>query len=252
MRYGGHSGDNFNYRVYGKYFNRDDSFHANNNDFDAWQMGQSGFRTDSDLNPQDHLTIQGDLYKGETGSELTNAQYAPPYSQTLQQNADVFGANLLGRWKHTVGFENGHVAAMVLRPHRPNRADLAQQSLSLNCGIRRISIFSIASRWLGHQELTWGFEYRATSDRIDSIPTIVFDPNDRDDNLATAFIQDQVAIVPDRPASADLRNESRAQRFQRLGRGTLGTSRLDADREANRLDGHFARRPQLLRKWTKT
>ena len=46
FREGGEIGKSLNYRVYGMGFADDPEFHSNHNEFDAWQLGQAGFRTD--------------------------------------------------------------------------------------------------------------------------------------------------------------------------------------------------------------
>src|SRR5882672_6589590 len=48
VRYGGRRGQNFDYRIYGKGFSRGPEFHPDHNQFDAWEMGQAGFRMDWD------------------------------------------------------------------------------------------------------------------------------------------------------------------------------------------------------------
>src|ERR1051325_122792 len=60
-RYGGKLGDDFYYRVYAKYFNRDGEF-TPGSESDGWQMGRTGFRTDWDVTKRDRLTFQGDYY----------------------------------------------------------------------------------------------------------------------------------------------------------------------------------------------
>ena len=44
--------------------------------------------------------------------------------------------------------------------------------------------------------VTWGAGYRVTSGRITAIATSVFDPPRRTDNLFSAFVQDEFALVP--------------------------------------------------------
>jgi iron complex outermembrane receptor protein len=68
FRYGGKVGQDFSYRVYGKGFRRDAQFTPHVSDFDDWQMGQGGFRTDWDLRKTDHVTIQGDAIKEKADS----------------------------------------------------------------------------------------------------------------------------------------------------------------------------------------
>jgi len=192
LRYGGKLGSNATYRAYGEYFDRGPGYQAQGDHFDSWQMGQSGFRTDWDLNPHDSLTMQGDLYKGQTGEQITNATYAFPFQQTLAQNADVFGANLLGRWKREMSTTSD--LSLQWYYDRTNRTDLNFAELRDTLDLD----FQYRLGWLWNQELTWGAEYRFTSSRLDSVPTIVFDPDIRNDHLATFFLQNQVPLVVDK------------------------------------------------------
>src|SRR5579871_1204589 len=71
-RYGGKVGTSGTYRVYGDYFDEASSFHANNDNYDAWHLGQSGFRSDWDVSKEDQLTVQGDIYRGRAGEIAGN------------------------------------------------------------------------------------------------------------------------------------------------------------------------------------
>src|SRR6059036_1330209 len=65
VRYGGQLGTNAYYRIYAKYFNRDDTPLPNGVDGqDAWQLGQGGFRVDWYPGEGNQLTFQGDGYGG--------------------------------------------------------------------------------------------------------------------------------------------------------------------------------------------
>jgi len=71
VRYGGELGDGAFFRVYGKYFNRDDSALPSGVDAgDRFQMGQTGFRIDSSASTPDRVTVQGDLYDGTTNQSV--------------------------------------------------------------------------------------------------------------------------------------------------------------------------------------
>src|SRR5205085_479632 len=66
VRYGGKISDHAFFRVYGNYFNRDDSALPNGADAnDSWQMGRGGFRVDWDVSEQNLVTFQGDGYGGD-------------------------------------------------------------------------------------------------------------------------------------------------------------------------------------------
>jgi iron complex outermembrane recepter protein len=66
VRYGGHR-KNFDYRTYAMGFGQSPEFHLDGDNYDDWQMGQAGFRADSNLTDRDTVTFQGDVYKGNVG-----------------------------------------------------------------------------------------------------------------------------------------------------------------------------------------
>src|SRR3989449_1335528 len=106
-RYGAGNGKTFDYRIYGKAFTRGPEFHPNARQFDDWRMAQTGFRTDWDLYNRDTLTIQGDLYNGEAGQSVGITTYSAPYFTNVEQNAELVGGNLVGRWKRLLGTGSG-------------------------------------------------------------------------------------------------------------------------------------------------
>src|SRR6202040_1526626 len=65
VRFGGQLGPNAYFRVYGKYFDRDDSVLPNGQSAgDRFQMGQGGFRLDWKPQTDESLTLQSDVYDG--------------------------------------------------------------------------------------------------------------------------------------------------------------------------------------------
>src|SRR5258708_720987 len=88
VRYGGALAPGTQFRVYGKYFNRDSEILANGNSgSDAWRQGRGGFRVDSERSAQDRLTVQGDFYGGREEMQTRGTSH-------------VSGDNILGRWSH--------------------------------------------------------------------------------------------------------------------------------------------------------
>ena len=61
VRYGGAHGNNLNYRAYAMGFGQAPEFRTGGGNYDAWQLGRAGFRTDAQLTDHDTLTVQGDL-----------------------------------------------------------------------------------------------------------------------------------------------------------------------------------------------
>src|SRR5688572_155925 len=67
LRYGGETDGGVHYRVFGKYFDRDETAHLQTTEDDAWHMAHVGFRTDWDGAAADSFTVQGDAYAGKQG-----------------------------------------------------------------------------------------------------------------------------------------------------------------------------------------
>ena len=95
-RYGGKIGDDAYFRVYGKYFDRDDSALPGGGDAnDRWQMSRGGFRVDWQATEINHVTFQGDIYGGtakQTNIRLSPAAPFTPFPEDDQ--ADISGGNL--------------------------------------------------------------------------------------------------------------------------------------------------------------
>ena len=84
-RYGGEMSSGGHYRVYGQYFDRANTEHANGTSvFDDWNSGRIGFRADWGGTARG-FTLQGDAYREELDQ-------AAPSTQRIS------GVNLLARW----------------------------------------------------------------------------------------------------------------------------------------------------------
>lgn len=190
VRYGAGHGNNVDYRAYAMGFGRTPEFHSDGANYDAWQLGQAGFRTDSTLTDRDTLTVQGDLYKGNVGQQVAIGSYSPLAQLNVDGTEDVSGGNLLGRWRHVLGNTSDlQVQAYYDRTYR----------LGPQVGETRNTFdFDLLHHFVLEQrnEIIWGFGARwSPSDIIQTVPTVNFTPHHQDDNIYSAFVQDQIAIV---------------------------------------------------------
>lgn len=192
FRYGGGNGKGLNYRVYGKGFTRGPEFHSNGRNFDDWRMDQVGFRTDWSNGLRDTLTLQGDLYNGDAGGRLGIATYSPPFMQIVEQNAELSGGNLLGRWRRVLGNRSDiEVQAYYDRTNR-FQANFAEGRDTVDLDF--IHHLTLSRR----QDFIWGVGARWSSgDAVPVVPTVVFTPNRLTDKLYSAFVQDEIPIVGD-------------------------------------------------------
>lgn len=194
LRYGGQVSPDAHFRVYAKYFNRDASVLPDGQDADdRWHQGRGGFRFDWDASEQNLLTVQGDLYAGWNDQTFTRTA---PTSATndVADTYDVNGGNLLARWTHTISEESSwSVQAYYDRTYRDavifrETRDTADVDFQ-----HRFPILS----W---NDLIWGLGYRWTQDQTRETDNfdVSMDPADRSTQLFSAFVQDEIAIIPDR------------------------------------------------------
>lgn len=98
-RYGGWLNEKTSYRVYGKFFDRENfDKPAGGDAADDWHQGRGGFRMDMNVSATNKLTLQGDIYDGKSGEAVKYVSPAPPFLTFASTDAPVTGGNLLGRW----------------------------------------------------------------------------------------------------------------------------------------------------------
>ncbi len=191
-RFGGQTKSGVAYRTYAKLSERDAEFHPDADKFDGWHMAQAGFRADADPRLHDHLTLQGDLYDGKAGQRTVITTYTAPYIETVEEDAGLSGANLLGRWEHKVHETSDTTLQFYYdRTHR-DQPGFREDRDTFDLEFRHHLL--LASR----HELLWGAGYRLTSGATASVPTIEFFPANRTDDVWSAFAQDEIRIVPTR------------------------------------------------------
>lgn len=192
VRHGGRLSDATNYRAFGKFFQRSGFPVVGRSSSDAWQTGRAGFRIDSSAEDGRSLTIQGDLYRGLAGQRTAVTTYTAPYSQAIEGDAELSGGNLLSRLTRRTG-EHGEIAVQVYYD-RTRRAEPTFREIRDTVDIdlqHRVPA-------LGRQDLIWGVGYRLSSGDAHGVSTIGFTPPRRTDQLASAFLQSTVRLVPNR------------------------------------------------------
>jgi len=181
VRYGGKLAPGVDYRVYAKYFDRGDSVLPNGSAAgDAWRMGQTGFRLDSDAAEGTWLTLQGDFYDG---------------SVTRQGPEDIHmsGGNLLGRWTRTFD-DNSDMVAQVYydETYRKIPNSFTQSLNTYDFDFKyRLPIGKV-------NDFTWGLGYRLEDDDITNTPAEAFLPSQATEQTFNTFVQDEITLVDDR------------------------------------------------------
>ncbi len=193
LRYGAKLGQDIFSRVYVKYFDRDSGvFPSGEDGADEWDVLRAGFRMDWQGSGPDALTLQGDIYDGEAGVTIVTKSFDPYAPPTFDEDDSISGANLLSRWKHTVS-DTSEIALQVYydRTER-NGAILDQIHDTFDLDLQQQ--FALGKR----QEIVWGLGYRFVSDDIRNTFYGSWDPDSRDDDLYSGFVQDDITLIKDR------------------------------------------------------
>ncbi len=185
VRYGGQAGENGHYRVYGKAFRQDALPQGEaGEEFDDNTQGSVGFRTDFTPSDKDTVTISGDVYAGETGSQGTSL-IAPGTPDDYEYDEETMGANVIGRWDHRIDDRSSlGLQSYIDWAHRDtfnSKWDAFTFDLEFQ---HRISLIE-------HNELTWGLGYRRYNDDIEPSYETSFDPGDVGMNTFSGFVQDE-------------------------------------------------------------
>ena len=194
VEYGGAIKEKTNYRVFAHYLNYG-SLPAvgGGSGQDNWDLLHGGFRADSKISASDSLTVQGDLYTGQEGATIIHLfSVDPPVIGNLNVNNQLSGGNILGRWDHVFS----------------SRSDTTFQFYFDNYGrtgpasreTRNTIDFDFSHHWaLGSRhDVVWGGGYRQTWDQEIGTVDQAFNPPDASLHLFTLFVQDSIALLPDR------------------------------------------------------
>jgi iron complex outermembrane receptor protein len=193
IRYGGKISDDAFYRFYAKYADRDSQVLADGSDAnDDWDMFRTGYRVDYEASEQDTLMITGDLYDGNANTRYPNFSSTPPYSFVTPFENNLWGANILTQWNHTVS-ETEDWMVQFYFDHNDRESflfDHVEDVIDLE--------FQYHIQPFNRHDLIWGLGYRFVGDEVGQTPLISVLPQERDNHIFNAFIQDEIELIEDR------------------------------------------------------
>ncbi|MGE0158239.1 MAG: TonB-dependent receptor plug domain-containing protein [Gemmatimonadales bacterium] len=192
-RFGDAPTASFAYRVYGKYFDRDNEVLADGSQAtDSWKRTQFGFRSDATSASGDLFTLQGDLYDADLGSPTGG-------------RGDARGYNVLGRWTRTFSASSDlklqlywdFTHLMIPTPEQVLNGTPVAPAGTLEDDLDTYDVdFQHRFRLGGRATLVWGLGYRFTSNEIQSAPGLAFEPARLDRNLVHAFLENELSLSP--------------------------------------------------------
>ncbi|MFO7686059.1 MAG: TonB-dependent receptor [Desulfobacterales bacterium] len=210
LRYGGTLGRQTHYRAYGKFFNRGElgtvggssaDTDGNPQSSDDWRSGRAGFRLD--VAPENNLptagsnafALQGEAYSNRYDKEFERRSIlfptAPSGQGRQRDDSEALGFHLLGRWKHTLS-KDSETALQFYFDHAEKDYDPASGTVN-TADLDFQHRLNVAQ----YHDIVWGLQYRFISDDFRNSPNFTMDPQDLNQNLWSAFIQDQIRLAPD-------------------------------------------------------
>ncbi len=191
-RYGGGNDRNFSYRVYAKGSTTGPQYHFDDQQFDDNRRVQGGFRADWDITGHDSVTIQGDAYAGAAGESIRVNSLSAPSSTIVNENAELSGFNFLGRWKHILS--GGSDLQVQMYFDHVIRRQVNQAEYRDTYDVDLVHHIALGKR----HDFIWGLGARLSPAYLPAvIPAYVFTPDNRTDQLYSAFAQDEIALVPE-------------------------------------------------------
>ncbi len=192
-RYGAGT-DQLSYRIYGKGFTRAPQYHSDGRNFDDWRMGQIGFRADWAASLRDSLTFQGDAYGTIAGQKLVINRYSPPSNPAVEDNGNYSGANIGTTWRRKLA--SGSDLQLQVYYDRTDRQDLNYHEVRDTLDADFIHHIP-----LRRNDVIWGAGARISPSQFNqTVPTVDFLPHEQTYRIFSGFLQDEIAIVPDRLA----------------------------------------------------
>jgi iron complex outermembrane receptor protein len=196
LQYGGELGSHAYYRVYARdFYQRSFDNSAGLHAYDGWSAPQAGFRVDWDAGAANLVTLQGDVLHGREG-------------QPDAPERGLASTNVLARWRHA--FEDGsNFQLQAYYDNERNWDSLFSGAVTLNTwDVEAQHDFTLGDR----HHVTWGlgdriYHYKLSpSVRADA--SRLWDPAVNTQNLANAFVQDQVALGTRAQATLGLKAEN--------------------------------------------
>ncbi len=194
-RYGGRIGERSFYRDYAKVSAYDDAGRTEDGQAaaDGWNQKQAGFRFDTETSTGDPISLSGRLYEGDNGTTgITVPVLTPPYALRFDDTGQVSGASLQGSGRHTLSATSAVDALGYYQ--RTNRKE---QGLIFNLDTIDLDVHQHYDGLSGHA-LTGGIGYRFIRNRLDGTFALSFSPKERVNHLFSAFLQDEMSLIPDR------------------------------------------------------
>ena len=191
-QYGADAGSSGAYRVFGRYFNTNNSvFPGGAPAADGSHGEQAGFRSDWGVSLQDTLSVQGDFLATAGGGTTAAVFTGPPLFETAVNTALLnTSGDVLARWEHSLA--SGASTSLQIYDSAMKRTEAGFQMNNNALDVEFEHHFAPLAR----HDVVWGFDYRATSSGGSTSTgySLHVTPASGTDNLFAAFVQDEIRL----------------------------------------------------------
>ncbi len=192
-RYGGKFREDTSYRFFVKGF-RNESFDnpSGQDNNDDWDSYRGGFRMDSTPSSTDTLSLQAEIYDGSADATITLGTGNIGRASTIQEGTEDFnGGHILLDWQHQL--------SALSKTNFQLYYDHTERDLIVAEETRDTVDIEFKHLWNppGRHDIVWGAGYHFTTDDITNTDSVSFNPDNRSDDVWSAFIQDDIFIVED-------------------------------------------------------
>ena len=200
VRYGGSAGDRISYRAYTEYSQDGPlSTAAGQAAHDHWDSAQGGGRLDWQISERDTLTVEGDVYSGGAQQTVYPNYPAISLSPAVPDSVAMSGEYALGRWTHR--FSDRSDLAMQFSVGDEDRLEGFGELDTTTTEFDFQHHFALSPR----HDLMWGLGFQIYQDdtktrQIFPAPGsyVQFVPAATLETMASFFVQDQIAVLPER------------------------------------------------------
>ncbi len=190
LRHGAALGENGRFRMYGKFFDRQNTELGNGREVaDDWSKSQLGFRADWS-SPVETVTLQGDAYSGDL-------------EQSAPGTTEVSGLNLLGRWSRQLA--DG--STVRLQGYYDHTERDIPGTFGENLDVLDVEL-QHSTRLLQAHEFAWGAGYRYAYDRVQNSAVLAFLPANKSLHWENIFAQDTISLLENVQAILGVRLET--------------------------------------------
>ncbi len=194
LRYGGRIEENAQYRVYGKYYDREEfSGLTGGPGNDDWHATRGGFRVDWQASENNSFMFTGDYYEGVSENRISNqvVSLTAPFTASFNDANDIDGAHFLTQWKRRLSSQSNF--ALKFYYNRERRKSLFIPKIQEDTfDIDFQHHFVLNDR----NEIVWGVGERLVFDSTEGNLGTSFSPGSQLDQRFSFFAQDTITLVP--------------------------------------------------------